>query len=148
VVWKTSKAVYAVRPRREDGDHRLVEASGQSVKKALQELGIHRSVFYRWYDRYRQYGYNGLATARRAPKQFWNAVPPWEKQKIVEEALEHPEKSPRELAWHMVDSRGYYVSESTVYRILKAHDLITSPAYIVLKAHEHFPKPTQAVNEL
>jgi putative transposase len=127
---------------------RLVEQSTQSVKKTLRELGVHRSVFYRWYDRYREHGYDGLATACRAPKQFWNALPPWEKQKIVEEALEHPDKSPRELAWHIVDTRGYYVSESTVYRILKTHDLITSPNYIVLKAHEKFPQPTQVVNEL
>jgi putative transposase len=127
---------------------RLVEQSTQSVKKTLLELGIHRSVFYRWYDRYREHGYVGLASACRAPKQFWNALPPWEKQKIVEEALEHPDKSPRELAWYIVDTRGYYVSESTVYRILKAHDLITSPNYIVLKAHERFPQPTQVVNEL
>jgi len=29
------------------------------------------------------------------------------------------------------DERRYFVSEATVYRLLKAQDLITSPAYIV-----------------
>jgi len=127
---------------------RLVEESPVSAKQTLRELGIHRSTFYQWYGRYCERGYDGLAASYRGPKRFWNALPPWEKQRIVETALEHPEKSPRELAWHIVDTRGYYVSESSVYRILKAHDLITSPNYIVLKAHDRFPQPTQMVNEL
>ena len=32
------------------------------------------------------------------------------------------------------DETEYFVSEASVYRLLKAHDLITSPAYIVIKA--------------
>ena len=31
------------------------------------------------------------------------------------------------------DSEGYFVSEDSVYRLLKAHDLIASPAFIVMK---------------
>ena len=32
------------------------------------------------------------------------------------------------------DENKYFVSEASVYRLLKAHDLITSPAYVVIKA--------------
>jgi transposase InsO family protein len=39
-------------------------------------------------------------------------------------------------------------SESTVYRILKAHDLVTSPVYMVISALDKFPYPTKAPNEL
>ena len=67
---------------------------------------------------------------------------------MVETALEHPEKSPRELAWTITDNRKYYISESTVYRILKANDLVTSPAYTVLTARDKFSHPTKAPNEL
>lgn len=63
-------------------------------------------------------------------------------------ALQHPEQSPRELAWHITDHEGYFISESSVYRILKRFDLITSPAFILLKASDKFPHPTQRVNEL
>ena len=42
--------------------------------------------------------------------------------------------SPRELAVRFTDEQKYFVSEASVYRLLKAHDLITSPAYIVVKA--------------
>jgi len=67
---------------------------------------------------------------------------------VVEIALEHPEKSPRELAWYITDKRGYYISESSVYRILKAHDLVTSPVYTVITAQDKFPHPSEAPNEL
>ncbi len=127
---------------------RLVEQSPLSVKKTLAQIGINRSTFYQWYDRYRESGYDGLEDQYHAPERFWNAIPPWEKQNIVELALEHPDKSPRELAWYIVDTFGYYVSESTVYRLLKANNLITSPAYVVLKARDRFPEPTTAVNQL
>jgi len=50
-------------------------------------------------------------------------------------ALERPELSPRELAVTFTDTQHYFVSESSVYRLLKAHDLIASPAFIVKKAH-------------
>jgi len=51
----------------------------------------------------------------------------------VELALDHPELSSRELAVKFTDERDYYVSESSVYRVLKSRDLITAPAYVVIK---------------
>lgn len=127
---------------------RMVEGSSLSVKQTLQEMAINRSTFYNWCRRYEEGGYDALASQCHPPRQFWNEIPPWERQRVVETALEHPEKSSRELAWHITDKQGYYISESTVYRILKAHDLITSPLYTVISAHEKFPQPTRAVNEL
>ena len=127
---------------------RIVEASGLGVKATVGELGINRSTFYEWYRRYQEEGYDGLALKKPARNRFWNAIPPWERQKVVEAALEHPEKSPRELAWTITDTRGYFISESSVYRILKAHDLISTPSFEVLTARDRFPQPTVRVNEL
>jgi putative transposase len=59
-----------------------------------------------------------------------------------------PELSPRELAVTFTDTKGYFVSESSVYRLLKAHDLITSPAFIVIKAADEFHDKTTAPNQL
>ena len=39
-------------------------------------------------------------------------------------------------------------SEGSVYRLLKANDLITSPAYIVIKAADEFHDKTTAPNQL
>ncbi len=56
--------------------------------------------------------------------------------------------SPREIAVRITGERKYYVSEASVYRLLKAHDLITSPAYLVIKAAEEFKNKTTAPNQL
>ena len=78
---------------------RLVEESPLSVKQTLIDLNINRSTFYVWYRRYQQRGYEALTNCYRPPKQCWNQIPPWEKQRVGEIALEYPEKSPREPAW-------------------------------------------------
>jgi putative transposase len=127
---------------------RIVEDSPLGVKKTLRELDINRSTFYKWYRRYREGGHDALAARPPHRQQFWNAIPPWVGKQVVETALEHPEKSPRELAWYLTDTRKYFISESSVYRILKANDLITSPAYTVLSAKDKFDQPTVRVNQL
>ena len=126
----------------------LVEESGISVRRTLEELGINRSTFYTWYRKYGEDGYEGLSDRKPHPNKFWNRIPPPVKDQVVEIAKEEPEKSPRELAWHITDKYGYYISESSVYRILKAFDLITSPAYIVISAADSFKQPTKRVHEL
>ena len=63
-------------------------------------------------------------------------------------ALDEPELSPRELATRFTDTKNYFVSEASVYRLLKEHDLIASPAYIVMKAADEFKDKTTAPNQL
>lgn len=127
---------------------RVVEESSLGVKRTLQELDVNRSTFYAWYERYLRHGAAGLEDRTSHRRRFWNAIPPWVKKKVVETALEHLDKSPRELAWYLTDSQGYFISESSVYRILKVNDLITSPAYTVLSAKDKFDQPTTRVNQL
>ena len=67
---------------------------------------------------------------------------------MINTALDHPEASPSELAWQITETQGDFISESSVYRILKRCDLITSPAYIVLSARDRFQDPTRHANEL
>lgn len=127
---------------------RLVEGSVLPVKQTLAELDIPRSTFYGWYRRYLEDGYDGLADQTPQPRRFWNRIPEHEKQRVVKIALEKPELTPRELACHIIDTQGYFLSESSVYRILKAYDLLASPNYIVLSARDRFPHPTQRIHEL
>jgi transposase InsO family protein len=81
-------------------------------------------------------------------EKVWNRIPDKVRESILELALEKPELSARELAVRYTETNGYFVSESSVYRLLKAHDLITSPAFILMKAADKFQHPTTAPNQL
>jgi transposase-like protein len=54
---------------------RLVETSDLPAKRTLEELGVPRSTFYRWYERYQAAGYVGLTERQPGPHQFWNKIP-------------------------------------------------------------------------
>lgn len=127
---------------------RLVEDSELGVNRTLKELGIPKRTFYNWYDRYKQSGYDGLAPKNRASNSQWNRIPDMIRNQVVEYALERPELSPRELAHSMTDHKDYFISESSVYRILKSRGLITSPAYIVMKAGNEFKDKTTRPNQM
>ena len=127
---------------------RLVERSHRPAKWTLDKLGINRRTFYRWYDRYLNYGEEGLVDRAPHPGRVWNKIPDKVRAEVLEMALDIPELSPRELAVRFTDLKGYFVSESSVYRLLKAHDLITSPAFIVMKAASEFKDKTTAINQL
>ena len=127
---------------------RLVEQSHLPVRRTLDKLGIPKTTFYRWYDRYLVLGEAGLKDRSPHPGRVWNRIPDEVRARVVELALEEPELSPRELAVHFTDTKKYFVSEASVYRILKAHDLITSPAFVVIKAADEFRDKTTRPNQL
>ena len=127
---------------------RLVEQSHLPVKRTLEKLGIPKTTFYRWYDRYLTLGGAGLEDRSPRPRRVWNRIPDNVRKRIVALALDAPELSPRELAVRFTDTQGSFVSESSVYRLLKAYDLITSPAFIVVKAADEFAEKTTEPNQL
>ena len=127
---------------------RLVEGSTLGIRRTLEQLGVSKSTFYGWYRRYQEDGYDGLARSSTRPRQFWNRIPDSERQKIIEYALDRPWMSCREVSVGFTDTQGYFVSESSVYRILKAAGLITSPAFAVQIAKDEFEKKTKRINEL
>lgn len=127
---------------------RLIEQSSLPVRRALAQMGIPKSTFYAWYDRYAAGGLDALEDHRPKPRRVWNRIPDEARQRIVELALEKPDLSPREIAVTFTDREHSYVSESSVYRLLKAHGLITSPAFIVMRAADEFKDKTTAINQL
>ena len=126
---------------------RLVERSHLPAKQTLDMLGIPRTTFYRWYERYRRDGNDGLQDKVPQPNRVWNRIPDAVRDRLIMLALDRPELSPRELAVTFTDTEDYFVSESSVYRLLKAHDLITSPAFIVIKAASEFKDQPTAINQ-
>lgn len=125
---------------------RLVEGASLPVKQTLREMDVPRGSFYRWHRRCLDYGYDGLANQPPHARGFCNKIPESEKQHIVSEAKKMPELTPRELAWHITDIQAAFISESSVYRILRGYDLVASPAYIVLTAADEFRHKTKRVH--
>ena len=126
----------------------LVEQSSLSVGQTLKRLAIHRSTYYNWLKHYHDGGVDALEDKRPHPVAVWNRLPDRHRDAIVALALDVPTLSPRELAVRYTDEHRYFVSESTVYRLLKAQDLITSPACILIQASDRFQHSSRRVNEL
>jgi putative transposase len=127
---------------------RLVEQSPLPVKRTLETLGIPRATFYHWYDLYQNDGPESLDDRSPRPHRVWNRIPDDVRERIVNLALDETDLSPRELAVRFTDTESYFVSEASVYRLLKARDLIASPAYIVVRAADEFKDKTTAPNQL
>ena len=127
---------------------RLVEQAPLPVRHTLAKLGIPRATFYRWYERYSGGGPEALNDRPPRPDRVWNRIPDPVRQQVIQLALDQPALSPRELAVRFTDTESYFVSEASVYRLLKAHDLIASPAFIVIKAANEFKDKTTGPNQL
>lgn len=127
---------------------KLVEESDLGVNRTLKQLGLPKRTFYNWYKNYREKGYDGLITHGRAQGRVWNQIPEEHKEQIVDIALEISTFSCRELAAHITDHHKLFVSESSVYRILKSRGLITAPAFMTISASDSFKDKTTRINEM
>jgi len=127
---------------------RIVEQSELGVKRTLSSLGISRSTFYSWYNRYLDEGYEGLAARKPKRRSHWNRIPDKERTKVINLALELTEYSARELAWFITDTQKWFISESSVYRILKLAGLISPPTHDLIKAADEFTNKTKRINEM
>ena len=126
----------------------IVERSPLPARQTLQELQIAPSTYYRWKSRYRDKGFNGLVDRPPEPRRVWNRLATKQRRYVVRYALEHPSLSPREVATTLVDEQVMYVSESTVYRILKEAGLIKPPETKGFPAGKEFHTKTARPNEL
>ena len=126
----------------------LVEKSDLGVTRTLKEVKVNKTTFYNWYNVYLERGYDGLARQASKRTGSWNGINTADRDKVIEIALEKPELSSREVAWHITDNYNYYISESSVYRILKANGLITTPSFRIMSASDSFHDKTTAVNQM
>jgi putative transposase len=126
----------------------LVRRSPQPKRTTIAELGLSRSTFYRWQQRYRAQGEVGLVDRKPEPGAVWNRLRPAEQTAILETALQQPDLSPRELACQVTEHAGFTVSEATVYRVLRRHGLNRSITLVGFPAGKEFRVKTTAPNQL
>jgi len=123
----------------------LVNNSGLPRIRALSQLRLSRSTYYRWLKREME---GRLEDRKGGSPMPWNKLRPEEEAKMLEEARASPELSCRQLACKIADSGNMYVSESTVYRVLKREGLIKPAEIIGFKAAREYHRKTKGPNEL
>jgi len=123
----------------------LVADSGLPGRRALAQLGFPKSTYYRWLRRQTE---RGLQDKKGGSPTPWNKLRPEEEEKILSQARASPELSPRQLALRIIDAKGLYVSESTVYRVLKREGLIKPVEVVGFKAGKEYHRKTKGPNEL
>ena len=74
---------------------RIVEKSHLPARRTLEQLGIARATFHRWYDRFLTGGVEALDDRRPRPGRVWNRIPEPVRDRIIDLALDKPELSPR-----------------------------------------------------
>ena len=123
----------------------LVAGSSLPRRCALSHLGLAKSTYYRWLARQAE---GGLKDRKGGSTLPWNKLQPEEEEKLLSLCRASPELSPRQLAFTLTDTRGTYVSESSVYRILKREGLIKPAEVTGFKAGKEYHRKTNGPNEL
>jgi len=120
----------------------VVGKSPHTIRATLSEIGVSRRSYYRWKRRLQG---SREATAPRKP---WNALRDEEREAIVAQALAKQDLTPRQLACWLCDHAWFSVSESSVYRILKAEGLLPDRSADQVPAAKEFRHKTKRPNEL
>lgn len=127
---------------------RLVERSPLPVTQTLEELNLAPSTYYRWKRKYGEKGIVGLKDLPSVARRVWNRLGDEERDRVVEYALEHPSLSSREVATRLIDREGQFVSESTVYRILRRAGLVKPPETKGFPADKEYHTKPSGPNKL
>ena len=123
----------------------MITDSGLPRRRALAQLRLPRSTYYRWLKRLSE---GRLEDRKGGSPVPWNKIRPEEETGVLTEARASPEISCRQVALRITDSGRMYVSESTVYRILKKAGLIKPAEIVGFKAAKEYRRKTQHPNEL
>ena len=126
----------------------IVNDSPLTVKKTLEKIGVNKSTFYDWVSRFKKYGFDGLHDRCRPPGYIWNKIHEDMKEKVIGLAKEKTHFSCREVACEITDKNGYFISESSVYRILKPLGLVRRIEFAINDAKEEFTDKTSCINEM
>ena len=120
----------------------LVKASKTCKSQTLAEIGIHRRTYYNWVGQEKS-GRKG--SVKRRP---WNRIMEKEEQLVLARARTSPELSSRQLSLQLVDDYGCWVSESTVYRVLKREGLVKTAEIKGFAAGKEYQHKTMKPNEM
>jgi len=101
----------------------LSEGQKNGVSSTCTKYGISRTLYYRWLNRYKTYGLDGLDPVKKVFVPI-NKTPPPIEDSILSLIKSYPSYGPREIKY-LLEEIGHKISESAVYNIMKRHDLST-----------------------
>jgi len=123
----------------------VVAASLLSKRQALAEMGIPRRTYYNWVRREKE---SKSRDAKSRSGRPWNKVKAEEEKLVIDQARASPELSPRQLALRLIDRYGIWLSESTVYRILRREGLVKRVEVKGFAAGKEYHRKTSKPNEM
>jgi len=120
----------------------LLAKSSRTKSRTLAEIGIPRRTYYNWVKQEKAVG---KKSENRRP---WNRIKAEEEKLVIDHARASPELSPRQLCLKLVDDYGCWLSESTVYRVLKREGLVKSIEIKGFAAGKEYHRKTKRPNEM
>ena len=104
----------------------MINNSRLSVKDTCNLLKLSPRRYYRWKSRYEEDGISSLADQDPGPNLPYNKILPEEREAILKAADKYTDLKHRKLVPKLADEWSVSVSASTVYRVLKEDDQISS----------------------
>lgn len=125
-----------------------ISLSKKTTRSMLKQIGINSSTYYKWYDRYRRFGFEGLVNIKKSPKHFWNSLSSEDRSLVIKLAIANPEKTPKDIVKQYMESSGSFISESSIYRILAGFDHFESQGIFIIKGHYQQRIRTTRINDI
>ena len=120
----------------------LVNTSATCKSRTLAEIGIPRRTYYNWVRQEK------VGVKKSVKRRSWNRIRDKEEQMVIYHARASPELSPRQLSLKLVDNYDCWISESTVYRILKREGLVKRSEMKGFVAGKEYHRKTKRANEM
>ena len=90
----------------------------------------------------------GIAQKVRSRNSYWNRIPQEVRKLVADTALDHPAESARNIACMITDKKEYFVSESSMYRILREYKIAPEPVFSLSEASDEFKDKTTRVHQM
>lgn len=113
------------------------QAHGRNAALTCRHFGIAKSCFFKWKQRYNKLGLSGLVDHSKRPQVVRRSLVPLEVvDKVRSLRTLNPEYSKYKLAVILQRDHGYYLSASTVGRVISRYQLFFTPT-VKPKGHPH-----------